>query len=186
MPTRVADQSGMMAKILHVWSPRLRLVLALSAALVVALFLESMPALRVAFQPLEQFTAMLAFIAIKATGLPIAIDGVLLTHPDGFRVAISYGCTPLVPTIFLGSVLTLGLSLRWRERLVALTSGIALITFLNLFRVAALYYIGVFSPGGFDLAHEWLGQGFIVVGTAIVVGYWISASVRIQSRVPVM
>lgn len=159
----------------------MRLVLALSAALVIVFILESVPALRGTAQPLQQLTAMLAFSAIRATGLPIAIDDILLTHPDGFRVAISYGCTPLVPAIFLGLILTLGLAMSWRNRMIALSSGIALITILNLFRVAALYYIGVFSPRAFVLAHEWLGQGIIVLGTAVVACYWVSASAKAQS-----
>lgn len=186
MPPQNADLVGLMATIPHIWRLRFRLALALLVALGIVFVLESVPILRGVFHPLQQFTATLAFIAIKATGLPIVMDDVLLTHPDGFRVAISYGCTPLVPAIFLGSVLTLGLSLSWRERLVALISGFALVTFLNLFRVATLYYIGVFSPGAFVLAHEWLGQSIIVLGTAVVVCYWASASVRSQPRVPAL
>ena len=155
----------------------MRLILALLAALLVVFLLESLPALRSMLQPLQRATAMLAFVAIKAAGQPISIDDLLLTHPNGFRVAISYGCTPLVPAIFLGSVLTLGLSLHWRERLIALTGGIALITLLNLMRVSALYYIGVHSPSAFVIAHEWLGQGVIVLGTAALACYWINASV---------
>lgn len=167
-----------MAKLPYCWSLRLRLALALSAALAMVFVLEGVPGLRAMVQPLQQATAALVFIAIKATGLPIAIDDVLLTHPSGFRIAISYGCTPLVPAVFLGSVLTLGLALSWRERLVALTSGIALLTLLNLLRVAALYYVGVASPAAFDFAHEWLGQGVIVLGTAAVACHWVAASVE--------
>ena len=173
-----------MKTIPHIGSLRLRLVLALLAALLIVLLLESLPALRAVVQPLQVGTAMLTFGAVKATGLPIAIDEILLSHPNGFRVAISYGCTPVVPAIFLGSVLTLGLSLTWRERLIALTSSIALITILNLLRVCALYYIGAYSPSAFDLAHEWLGQGVIVLGTAILACYWIGASVRTRAQAP--
>ena len=168
-----------MATLSHIGSPRLRLALALSAALLAVFLLESLPALRALLQPLQQATAMLTFAAIKAAGLPIA-DDVLLSHPNGFRVAISYGCTPLVPAIFLASVLTLGLSLHWRRRLIALASGIALLTFLNLLRVSALYCIGVYSPSAFVLAHEWLGQAVIVLGTAILACYWINASASTQ------
>lgn len=158
----------------------MRLALALSAALAGVLALEILPGLRGMVQPLQQFTAMLAFIAIKLSGLPIAIDGIMLSHPDGFRIVISHGCTPLVPAIFLGFILTVGLSLAWRVRLLALSSGIVLLTLLNLFRVIGLYYIGVISPAAFDVAHEILGQGVIVFGTAAVAIFWISASVRTQ------
>jgi len=168
----------------HIGPLRLRLVLALLAALLIVFLFESVPALRTMIEPLQAGTAMLAFVAVKAAGLPIAIDDILLSHPTGFRVAISYGCTPLVPAIFLGSVLTLGLSLQWRERLIALTSSIALITILNLLRVCALYYIGAYSPSAFVFAHEWLGQGVIVLGTAILACYWIRVSVRVRAQPP--
>lgn len=173
-----------MAKLSRVWSARSRLVLALASALAIAILLDNLPALRVVFQPLQQATAMLAFMAIKITGLPIAIDDILLTHPDGFRVAISYGCTPLIPAVFLGSILLFGLSLTSRERLVGLASGLVLLTMLNLFRVAALYYIGVVSPQAFGLAHEWLGPSIIVLGTALLACYWISAATRAQPPAP--
>jgi len=173
-----------MAKLSRVWSSRMRLVLALSIALAIAILLDNLPAFQAVFLPLQQVTAMLAFVAIKTTGLPIAIDDVLLTHPHGFRVAISYGCTPLIPAIFVGSILTLGLSLTSRARLVGLSSSIVLLTLLNLFRVAALYYIGVVSPQAFALAHEWLGPSIIVLGTALLACYWISASIRAQPGAP--
>ena len=180
MPAQVAEQISLMTEIPYIWSPRSRLALALSGALVVVIMLEALPALREMIQPLQEFTAALAFVVVKATGLPVAIDNVLLTHPDGFRIAISYGCTPIVPAIFLGSVLTLGLSLSWGKRLIGLISGIVLLTLLNLFRVTALYYIGVVAPGTFAIAHEWLGQSIIVIGTAVVAWYWIDTSVRSQ------
>lgn len=166
-----------MTNIPRIWTRRMRLVLALSGALAIVDVLETLPASSALIQPFVRLTTMTAFIAINAIGLPVATDGILLTHPDGFRVAISYGCTPLVPAVFLGLVLTLGVSLTWRERLIGLTSGFALITFLNLCRVTALYYIGVYAPGAFAIGHEWLGQGIIVLGTAIVAWYWIGASV---------
>lgn len=172
-----------MAGISHDSLLRLRLVLALAAALLIVFLLESVPGLRDAFRPMKESTAMLAFFGIKATGLAIAIDDIVLTHPDGFRVSISYGCTPLVPAVFLVSVLTIGISLGWRQRLTAISSGIALLTLLNLFRVTAVYYVGVHSPGAYNLAHLWLGQGFIVLGTAIVACYWISTSVTTRPRV---
>lgn len=169
-----------MEKISTISLQRLRLALSLTVALLVVYLLESLPGLRGLFQPLQEFTAMLAFLAIETAGLPVTIDQELLTHPDGFRVAISYGCTPLVPAVFLLTVLTFGISLPRRKRLVALTTGITLVTLLNLFRVIALYYIGVVSPAAYDLAHVWLGQGFIVLGTAVVACYWISTSADTQ------
>lgn len=165
----------------RIWTPRLRLALALSGSLAIVALLETLPASSAVLQPFVRLTTMTAFIAIHAIGLPVATDGFLLTHPDGFRVAISYGCTPLVPAVFLGLILTLGVSLTWRERLIGLTSGFALITLLNLCRVTALYYTGVYAPGAFAIGHEWLGQGIIVLGTAVVACYWIGTSVGSKS-----
>lgn len=173
-----------MTRVPHFCPLRLRLALALSGALVVVAILETLPASSTVFQPFVRLTAMTAFATIKATGLGVAIDGMLLTHPDGFRIAISYGCTPLVPVVFLGMLLTVGLSLSWRERLIGLTSGIVLITILNLCRVTALYYIGISTPEAFAIAHEWLGQSVIILGTAAIAWYWIGTSAGSQSRKP--
>lgn len=164
-------------------SPKFRLALALLGGIGSVVLLDNWPALHDLVGPLERLTATTTFFIINATGLPIAVSDTVLSHPTGFRVAISYGCTPLVPAIFLVLILTLGLSMNWRARLAGLGSGIALLTILNLFRVIALYYVGVTTPETFTLAHEWLGQGVIVLGTAAVALYWIDASTRNQRHV---
>lgn len=161
-------------------SGRLRLAIALSLAVTIVMILDSLPALESAILPLKQLTAAAAYIAVKGIGLPVALNDILLTHPSGFRLAISYGCTPVVPAIFLALVLIPGLRLTWHQRLIGLSSGIALVTLLNLFRVAALYYIGVVSPSTFAFAHEWLGQSVIVLGTTLFALHWIDVSVRNQ------
>lgn len=165
-------------------SPQLRLALALIVAVVLVFLLDGIRGWWDVFQPIQEVTAWLAFVAIDAVGMPVAIDGILLTHWNGFRVAISHGCTPLIPAIFLLAVMTIGISVGMRQRLIGIISGIALVTILNLFRVAALYYIGVIAPDAFILAHEWLGQGVIVLGTAMVACYWIDASARRQQLIP--
>lgn len=164
-------------------SPQVRLVFALVVSIGLVVLLECLPNLQDVFRPEQEFTAWLAYAAISAAGVPVIIDGVLLTHPDGFRVAISYGCTPLIPLIFLISILTIGLPLSGRQRLIGIASGITIIIFLNLFRVTTLYYIGVDSPEVFAIAHVWVGQGVIVLGTAIVTGYWIESAARRQGLV---
>lgn len=163
-------------------SARLRLLLALSVAVAIVTALDRTPSLESLFQPLMELTATAAYIALSGVGLPVALNDNLLTHPDGFRVAISYGCTPVVPAIFLALVLIPGLRLAWRQRLIGLGSGIALITLLNLCRVTTLYYVGVVSPATFALAHEWLGQGVIVLGTTLVAVHWICVSARSRHK----
>ena len=154
-------------------SPRARLLLGLTAAVALAILLDHAAQLQALLLPLQRLTAAATFAIVSLTGLEISLDGILLSHPDGFRIEISYGCTPVVPAIFIVSLLTVGLHLTLRERLAGLAIGLTLITLLNLFRVAALYYIGVATPHAFAIAHEWLGEAVIVVGTAAVVAYWV-------------
>lgn len=157
-----------------------RLFIALSGAVIAVLILQNAPFLRAVFLPLNQLTATITFMVIGWFGAPVALDDVILSHPDGFRVAIDLGCTPLPPSIFIGILLLFGLSLSWRQRLVGLTSAVLLITLLNHCRLTALYYVGVHAPGAFSSAHNWIGQGLIVIATASVVVYWIAASAQRQ------
>lgn len=159
-------------------SREFRLVLALTGAVAIVVLLECLPAVQALLQPLQLLTANSAYVVVRSVGLPVALDNVLLTHPSGFRVAISYGCTPFVPAIFVALLLTFGLTLSWRSRLIALLSSMVLLICLNLLRVTALYYIGVAAPGAFDVTHNWLGQLVTVLGTAAIAVYWIDASVR--------
>lgn len=156
--------------------------MALCVAIATVVVMGKLPNIGDIIEPLGQLTAASAYLAIKTIGLPVTLDKLLLIHPDGFRFAISYGCTPLVPAVFLGLLLTLGMPLTSRERVIGITSGILLITLLNLCRLTALYYTGIVAPEKFSVAHEWLGQGVIILGTAAIAMYWIAISANKQQR----
>ncbi len=166
-------------------SRHLRLAAALLLSVGVAIAFERSTALRGLVLPLQEITARVAAFALNALGMPVVVDGVLLTHAGGFRAAVSHGCTPILPVVFLGAVMTFGIPLRRRTRVLGLLSGAVLLTLINLLRVIALFSIGVVAPGYFVVSHEWLGQGVVIAATALIAGYWIARAVnpvRLKAR----
>jgi len=156
----------------------LRLVLALFVTLCFVLILHFVPAARAAIQPLSQLTATISYVVIQSFGIPVTLDNVVLSHPEGFRFAVDYSCTSLVPGLAIVAVLFFGLSLSWPQRIIASLTGLLLISLLNHFRLLALYYIGVVEPAAFQVAHDWIGQMLIVIGTGAIAYYWIDRSTR--------
>lgn len=157
---------------------RLRLVAALLVSIVVVIAFEWSPVLRSLIVPLQQATASAAAYLMNTLGMSVARDGIVLTHASGFRAAVSYGCTPLIPVVFLSVIMVFGISLQRRTCVLGLLSGVAVLTLLNLLRVVALFAVGVTAPELFAFSHEWLGQGVVIAATAVIVGYWIARAAK--------
>ena len=96
-------------------------------------------------------------------------EGAVLSHPAGFGYEIYYRCTGVLPAAFL-VVAVLAVPADGRRKLAGIALGVPLVFLLNLARLASLFYIGVFYPDAFPLAHQVLWEAVVA---AFVVGYWL-------------
>lgn len=146
--------------------------LVLAAVFSMVAFFELNPGAAAFMAPLDELTAGLSASLISSAGLPVSLDEIYLSHPSGFRLKITYGCTGIVSvTILAASLMCFPLSAR--RRLLGILTGASVIVGLNLLRIGGLYYIRANHPESFDIAHDWYGQTLLVVVTALVILYWI-------------
>lgn len=113
---------------------------------------------------LEQYLAAIA----RASGWLISLFGaeVLVTGTSiggAFPLQIVKACSALdAQALFAAAALAFPASLP--RKLLGLGLGIALLTLLNLVRIACLYWIGLRAPDYFDAVHEeWLPAILVLV-----------------------
>ncbi|MGI9287995.1 MAG: archaeosortase/exosortase family protein [Pseudomonadales bacterium] len=152
-------------------------VLALTAVFAAVVLVEVYPAVSAWLAPLNVAIAGLTAALIDWLGMAVAWEASVLYHPTGFGYEIGAACTGLVPALVVIATLCC-LPLRANQRLLAIGLGVLFTQGINLVRLVVLYYIGVHYPSSFDLAHDWLGQGLIIVTTALFIIFWIRTSGR--------
>lgn len=144
---------------------------------------ESRPEAAAFLRPVGEITASLTALSISHFGMPVSLDTISLVHPSGFRFRIVYGCTGIVPmAIVVSSLLFLPVS--FRQRLAGIVVGAGLILGINLLRIVGLYYVRANYPDSFDFAHDWVGQGLLILTTVGLLLYWIHVSARSIDQKP--
>ena len=120
--------------------------------------------------PLAEWTAISTSELIKWSGIDVLQEGVILTHPNGFTYEIAYTCTGLLPgATFIACILAYPGPLRNKWVGIILCSPVLLA--VNYLRLVNLFFIGVYFPGLFVLAHEvvWVGLQLI-----LFISLWLS------------
>lgn len=84
-----------------------------------------------------------------------------------FPLQIVRNCDAIEVNILFASAV-LAFPAGWRQRLVALAAGLAVLVALNVLRICALYFLGVSSPQAFKLAHEEVFPLLLVAATALI------------------
>ena len=124
-----------------------------------------------AISGLDEPTMRSAGFLLDVLRMPVFLDGTTLMHPAGFGMRIEPVCTALVPVLTIAACLT-ALPLTRARVLGGLVAGSALLWGLNSARLACLYYIGVYSPQHFAVAHDWFGQTLMVSSVLIFLFFW--------------
>jgi exosortase H (IPTLxxWG-CTERM-specific) len=127
------------------------------------------PLLIRALAPFDRLTAQATAAVLDWHGMEVIREDVVLSHPSGFGYEIYYRCTGLLPAAFL-AVGVFAFPIRLRLKLVGIAIGVPLIFSLNLIRLASLFYIGVWHPSLFDLAHTVIWESLLLLS---IVGFWL-------------
>lgn len=112
----------------------------------------------------QTMLALLHWLGMEAVGVTTVIS-----HPDGFAYEIYYRCTGFLPAAFLTAAI-LAYPGPLRRKFVGLAVGIPLLFALNLIRLVHLFYIGVYNPAAFELAHTVLWEGIVIMA---ILGLWV-------------
>ena len=157
-----------------------RLTLGLAGVIVALLLLEQAPELQRLLEPVNLGLARATEWLIQRLELPVARQGAILTHPDGFSYRITTVCSGLRPVVLI-TVTLLMVPATWFSRLTGMCIALAGIEALNLGRLVHLYWVGVVDPDAFFMAHRVIWN---IVAIAAVVGFLAAWLYLNQGRCP--
>lgn len=144
---------GTATRLLRLDNGTARLCLALILAFGCIVLIDASQDLQAALEPLAELIAELTAELIRWFGMPVAINGTVVSHPDGFGYRVGYLCTGIRPAVILVlAIAALPTSLHRRGGAILL--GLAGITVLNLCRLLHLYWTGVEQTEQFAFMHQ--------------------------------
>jgi len=125
---------------------------------------------------LARIAALAAWGILRGLGRPLGFDphlsGTILSTGD-FTVEVSPACSGAVPTsIYLAAVLAYPTG--WSARGLGALIGVLAINFINVFRVVALFLIGLYAPGMFHETHVYVAQALLICVAVAAWMYWVS------------
>ena len=121
---------------------------------------------------LAQLSAWVSYGLLRAAVLVLGID----VHKNGtilgsgaFEVDVSPACSGAVPSmIYLSAVLAYPASAR--AKAIGAALGLLMINGLNLIRVVALFFIGLYANEYFHETHVYIAQALVI---AVAVATWL-------------
>jgi len=103
-------------------------------------------------------------------GFPVERMGTIMGS-GSFEVDIAPACSGAVPTsIYLAAVFAYPTS--WRARWLGTAIGIGVIQLVNIFRVCALFLIGLYFHEAFHDTHVYVAQALVVCVAVALWLYW--------------
>jgi exosortase/archaeosortase family protein len=128
---------------------------------------------------LAHLVAWASFALLKVVGLVLGMD-ISLTHVrlstpvaggPSFEVDVTAACSGAVPTsIYLSAVLAYPAS--GRAKLIGSAMGIGAIYLINIMRVCALFFIGLYSHRLFHETHVYVAQALVIAAAVALWLYW--------------
>ncbi len=129
--------------------------------------------------PYTQWIARAAGVILDLFGEETSVRGTLLSS-SRFAVNIYHGCNGVLATsIYLSAVL--GFPSTWREKALGFAVGIPAIQMINMARILSLYYIGIYWPNFFELAHGYVWQSIVILLSMVVWIFWAERFVQIPA-----
>jgi len=117
-------------------------------------------------------TAGSALSWLAALGTPLARDGTLLLHAQGFVAEVHATCTALLPAALLCVAVALHPRASPARRFIGMLCGVVCVVLVNQFRLVGVIWVGVHAPPWFELAHGWAAPVALVTATAAFVVVW--------------
>ncbi len=105
---------------------------------------------------------------LEIFGITSTYSGSLINLPS-ISLDIAFGCNGL-EAVMIYTVAILTFPATWKNRLIGFTAGFLVIQVLNLIRIVALAYAGVYHRELFDLIHIYVAQGVMI---AVALGTFV-------------
>jgi exosortase H (IPTLxxWG-CTERM-specific) len=109
------------------------------------------------------YSNAIVYVTAKILGLigvTSTIQGSVI-HLPSISLDVEFGCNGL-EAVMIYSVAVLTFPASWKNRLIGIVAGFLVIQVLNLIRIVALAYAGVYHKDLFDLIHLYVAQGVMI------------------------
>src|SRR5581483_3240544 len=121
--------------------------------------------------PYTQFLAEAVTTIINLFGASAIANGALVYSPR-YMMDIAMGCDGIEAScLYLAGVMAFPTS--WRARLIGLAFGVPLIQFINLARLVALYYVGMYFPSIANQIHDYIAQTIVILLSTAILIFWL-------------
>lgn len=153
------------------WRPELKFIVLFGVILHVGFTTMALrPVDEAVVGPFTAHVARLSGGVIGLLGEEITVSGCDLRSPR-FAVSIHNGCNGLVTSLVLVSGV-LAFPAPWRTRIVGVFFGLVAVQFINLLRVVALFYTGVYLPEAFNESHVVVWQSVVILSGVALWMLW--------------
>lgn len=105
---------------------------------------------------------------LGAIGVTSTVQGSVI-HLPSISLDVQFGCNGL-EAVMIYAVAVLTFPASWRERMIGIVAGFLVIQVLNVIRIVALAYAGVYHEELFDLIHIYVAQGVMI---AVALGTFV-------------
>ena len=124
--------------------------------------------------PFTELVAKVSGAALRLLGEDLTVVGCDLRSPR-FAVTIYNGCNGLITSlIFVSAVLAF--PARLGAKVIGVIGGLVAIQLVNLVRILALFYTGVFAPEWFDESHLVIWQSIVILCGVALWMLWARAA----------
>ncbi len=109
------------------------------------------------------YSNAIVYVTAKILGLigvTSTVQGSII-HLPSISLDVEFGCNGL-EAVMIYSVAVLTFPASWKNRLLGIVAGFLVIQVLNLIRIVALAYAGVYHKDLFDLIHLYVAQGVMI------------------------
>ena len=98
-----------------------------------------------------------------------------------FKLKIARGCEGIEGIIILIAAI-LAFPAGVKSKLFGIVGGVFVLYFLNLFRVAGLYYTLKYKPALFDMMHIYVGQTLIILISFLYFIAWLNIQIYLNEK----
>ncbi len=127
--------------------------------------------------PLTWVTTQTTWYVLNIFGLPVSMEGIIISTPRGIHMEVIYECTGIYGIIvYLSAVLATPKAL-WTKKLMGCWIGILVIWLMNIVRLVTIYWVTYEYPPAFDFIHTYFWQLFLVIIVILVYAVWYKKNV---------
>ncbi len=122
--------------------------------------------------PLTWITTHATWYVLLITGLPVTMEGVIISTPRNINMEIIYECTGIYGIIVYLSAVLATPKVSWTKKLMGCWLGLIIIWLMNIVRLVTIYWVTYEYPPAFDFIHTYFWQLFLIVVVILVYAVW--------------